>query len=262
MLHPLDIEALSSLATAAALTAPRMLVCLALAPLFTTGAQMPRTLRIGIALGLALPATGGVVHALQGAPHPLPMAPLILKEALIGLALGFVLAAPFWAIESAGALLDQQRGENAGQAVTPFSEGQASIMGSALKQALVVYLGSTGAIVAGYEMLLSSFEAWPVLSMTPDFSPDQRAQLIDRLSEMARLAVLFASPFVLALVVIDFSFGLLGVSAPSLQTYFAAMPIKSLGGLFVLFVYIRVLLSHGEGYFLRSLDFIQGLLGR
>jgi type III secretion protein T len=260
-MHPLDVEALTNLATAAALTLPRVMVCLAIAPLFNAGGQMPRTLRIAIALGLALPATGGVVQSLQGAPAMLAVAPLVLKESLLGLVLGLVLAGPFWAIESAGALLDQQRGENAGQAVTPFSEGQASIMGSALKQALMVYLGSTGAILAGYEILLSSFEAWPVLSMTPDFNPDQREQIVERFSETARLAILFASPFVLALVVIDFAFGLLGVSAPSLQTYFAAMPVKSLGGLFVLFVYLRTFLAHGEGHFLRSLDFLHGLFG-
>jgi type III secretion protein T len=257
--NPVDIEAIQNLLTGATLALPRIMVCLLLVPLFNTGGQMPRTLRIGIALGLALPVALGVAHGLQGRAALLPVPALVLKECVIGLVMGIALAAPFWAVESAGALLDQQRGENAGQAVTPFSEGQASVMGSTMKQTLVIWLAVTGGFGLFYELLLASFAAWPVLDFAPAFSPAQQAAIVERFGEMARLGVLYAAPFVMVLVVIDFGFALLGVTAPNLQTYFAAMPVKCLAGIGVLFIYVETLLRHGGGTYLRAIEFVRSL---
>lgn len=258
-MHPVDIEQLQNLLVGATLALPRTLVIMLLVPLFNTGSQMPRTLRVGIAIGLALPVALGVAEGLQGRAAALPVASLALKECVLGLAMGILLAAPFWTIESAGALLDQQRGENAGQAVTPFSEGQASIMGSAMKQALVIWLAVTGGYQAFYELLLHSYQAWPVLEFTPEFGAAKRELVMQGYGEFTRLAIIYAAPFVMVLLVIDFGFAMLGVTAPNLQTYFAAMPVKSLAGMFVLIVYFHMLLEHGGGYFRRALDGVRGL---
>jgi type III secretion protein T len=257
--HPVDIEQIQNLLVGATLALPRMLVIMLLVPLFNTGGQMPRTLRTGIAIGLMLPVALGVAGGLEGRVAALPVAALVLKECVIGLAMGILLAAPFWTIESAGALLDQQRGENAGQAATPFSEGQASIMGSAMKQALVIWLAVTGGYQVFYELLLQSYQAWPVLAFTPEFGSAAREQVLAGYGEFSRLAIVYAAPFVMVLLVIDFGFAMLGVTAPNLQTYFAAMPVKSLAGMFVLIVYFHTLLGHGGAYFLRALDGVRGL---
>ena len=258
-MHPLDLDAIQNLLMAATLAVPRTMVCLMLVPLFQSGSSVPRSIRIAIALGLSMPAWVGVVESVPGSWAQVPVGTLALKEVAVGLFMGIVLACPFWAIETAGALLDNQRGENAGQQATPFSEGNASLMGSALKQVLVLYLAATGGISLFYELLLTSYEAWPVLSLMPGFLKGDGAQILQRFNEMARLGILFAAPFVLVLVVIDFGFALLGVAATNLQTYFAAMPVKSLGGLFVLVVYLKILLDHGDGYFRRSVEFLQAV---
>jgi len=255
----LDLDALQNLLMAATLALPRTMVCLALVPLFQSGGAVPRTLRIGIALGLSLPACVGVAESVPGSWTHVPVLALALKEAALGLFMGIVLACPFWAIETAGALLDNQRGENAGQQATPFSEGNASLMGSALKQVLVIYLGATGGVSLFYQLLLTSYEAWPVLSLMPGFLKGDGTQILQRFNEMVRLGILFSAPFVLVLVVIDFGFALLGVAATNLQTYFAAMPVKSLGGLFVLLVYLERLLDHGDGYFRHAIEFLQSV---
>lgn len=245
---------------AATLGLPRLFVCLSVLPLFPSRV-FPRTFKIAIALGLGAPVSVGVYWQLQ-ASQAVALAPLVLKECVLGLMLGLVLAAPFWAIEAVGSLTDNQRGANAGQQVTPFAQSSDSVLGAALLQALVVVLTLSGTLVTLYGLLLLSFDTWPVLQLLPDLRVLAIDEAMRRFGEFLVKALLFSAPMLAIVLLVDMVFALMGIFAPQLQTYFAAFPIKSLAALLVLALYLTRLLSHGEGYVQQVIDQESRLLER
>jgi type III secretion protein T len=228
---------------ALALSMPRMIVCTYVLPPFYSN-SMPRTMRILIAAGMSLPVLINVGFAMGRINDVPSLVMIVAKESVIGLFLGFALSTPYWAVDAVGALFDNQRGANAGQQMTPFAIPDLSQMGAALRMAFIVFMVSSGAINTMYELLLSSYEAWPVMVMTPDFSGIKAELMIGRFSEMAQMSVLYAAPVLVLLLLVDLAFAIVGIFAPQLPTYFAAMPVKSIVGVLILIVYSEVLMTN------------------
>jgi type III secretion protein T len=249
-----DLRLLENYLLATALGVPRVLVVFWWVQIFGSSI-FPKTLRLGIAIGFSIPIMASVAPSLGHVATEVPIVVLILKELFLGLLLGYALCAPFWAIESVGALFDQQRGANAAQMVTPFATPDLSFIGSLLRFALIAFLIATGGLTPLYELLLMSFDAWPVLSLVPDFGGFGPHEMFDRFSEVARLSLLYAAPILVVLGLIDLGFAIINVFAQQLPTYFAAMPVKSLVGIFILALYINVLLQHGSEYFSYAIGF-------
>lgn len=252
MVTPL-VDQLPVALTALLLCMPRPLMFMFMTTLFP---QMvfPRTLKIAIAAGLSAPVAFGVFHELLLRPAQVDVAALVLKECVLGLLIGAAMAGPFWAMQSVGALIDNQRGANAGAQMTPFSQADASLIGSALQQALVVVLAASGVLVLLYQLLLQSYEAWPVLRIAPDLTPYGFDLATWRFDEWMSRTLLYAAPILAVILLVDFAFAIITLFAPQLQTYFAAIPIKSLAAIAVLAVYVFVLLSHGEDFFRETLQ--------
>jgi type III secretion protein T len=191
----------------------------------------------------------GLYHQLAPQPMPPDLVALVIKECVLGLLIALPVACPFWAISAVGVLTDNQRGANAAQQVTPFSHADASLLGAGLLQALVVTLCASGAFKAIYELLLQSFEVWPVLQLVPDSAQFGWEMSVARFDEFLVKTLLYAAPLIAIVLLVDFAFALMSVFAPQLQTYFAAMPVKSLAAISLLSVYLFVLIAHGEDYF-------------
>jgi type III secretion protein T len=253
MLAVAEVNAIRDGLLALALALPRMLVCMLLVPVFSSGV-LPRTIRIALALAFTLPVAVGIAHSPVEIGAPIAVIALIVKEGAVGVMLGLVLAAPFWAMDSVGALLDIQRGANTAQQLTPFAQGDASLIGTALQQALIAFLAVTGGISALYQLLLTSYQAWPVLSLAPHFVGVTAERFIGVFAELCELTLLYAMPILSVLILIDFCFALVGLFATQLQVYVAAMPVKSIVGLFVLALYLGILLDHGSHYFNKAVD--------
>jgi type III secretion protein T len=232
---------------AIALSIPRMMVCMYIVPVFYAN-TLSRTLRVFIAAGLCLPVLVNV-GLTMGRMNDVPsIVMLIVKESVIGLFLGFALTMPFWAIDSVGALFDNQRGANAGQQSTPFSIPDLSQMGAALRMAFIVFSVTSGALGSMYDLLLHSYEAWPVMSLVPNFSGIKAELMIGRFSEMCQMSVLYAAPVLALLLLVDLAFAIVGIFAPQLPTYFASMPVKSMVGVLILIVYSAVLMQNAGHY--------------
>ena len=233
---------------ATALSVPRVLVFMFIVTLFPS-VTYPRMLRVAIAIGLSAPVAYGVFHTLAVQPQHAGVAALVLKECVLGLLLATPVAAPFWVLQSVGALIDNQRGANASAQLTPFSQADSSVIGSALQQTLTVVLASTGVLVGLYQVLLQSFETWPVLDLAPDLARFGFDIAVQGFDDWVTKAVLYASPVIAVILLVDFAFALITLFAPQLQAYFASMPIKSLCAIAVLAVYLSVLMSHADDHY-------------
>ena len=93
-----------------------------------------------IVMVLALLPAPGIHAALAGQdPSAIMLGALMIKEVVLGLLLGVLLAMPFWMFESVGALLDNQRGALAGGQLNPSLGPDATPIGHMFKQ-LAIYL--------------------------------------------------------------------------------------------------------------------------
>jgi type III secretion protein T len=74
------------------------------------------------------------------------------------------------------------------------------------------------------------------------------------------LAVLLASPMLIALFVSELGLGLINRFAPQLNVFFLSMPIKSAVGMLVLIFYMQYLLAFiGDG-FIHRMDIVNMLM--
>lgn len=248
MTGPAFTEQVPAVLMAITFCTPRVLVFLYFSTLFPS-MMFPRPLLIPIAIGLAAPSALGVYHQTALAPQQVDVAAVLLKECVLGLVLAVPIAGPMWALQSVGSLIDSQRGANAAQQLTPFSQADASLLGSALTQALIVVLAGSGILALIYLLLLQSYEVWPVLQLAPDLRLFGFDGAVVNFDNWISRALLLAFPVLGVILLVDFAFALVSVFAPQLQAYFASMPVKSLAAIAVLAVYTHLLVSHGESYF-------------
>jgi type III secretion protein T len=259
MIGTLEVAQLQHLLLACVLALPRMMVCMFLVPVFG-GWVVPRAMRIPLALALALPVLFRLSQQIDASCTGFAVAALVAKETFLGLVLGTVLSLPFWAIMQVGTLLDQQRGAQNSAEMTPMGHAGHSPIGAALQQAMIVLLAVNDGLTPLYQLLLDSYQAWPVMSSAPNLSGVDAATLFACFSEFTRLALLYAAPVLGSMLLIDFAFALIGLAAPSLPTYFAAMPVKSVIGMYIVAAYLWTLIDHSGAYLGRAIDFAQGLM--
>jgi len=251
---------LHHLLLAVALTLPRTAVVLAILPGFGAG-TLGVMLRAAVAFGMSLPAMLPTYHFVQE-HHAgvMLLTALGIKEALIGLVLGILLSAPMWALQSVGSIVDMQRSPIQIQNGNASIDRDASALGGLILQAMVVMMIHAGLLAALARVLLESYAAWPVGSLGPPFGSVPQAVLVARFAELMWQIVVYGAPIILPLLLIDLGMAIVGAFAPGLQVSFAASPIKSLVGMFVLLVYWATLAHYAGGDFARALDLIPSLL--
>lgn len=256
---PIDIK---TLLVALALITPRAFVCLAILPGFGT-----RTLvgvaRNAVAIAIALPAVVPTYLAVQAAPPDLVMAMVLaFKEGALGVLIGTLLAIPIWVVQSCGSFIDLQRTPVLTQNLNVSQDQDASALGALLLQAAVLVMIEAGLYLAMTRTLLDSYAAWPVVSLVPPLEQAQMVEVVRRFGDFMASVVVYATPVLIPLLLIELAFALLGVFAPSMQVSPAASPVKSLVGLFVLLVYWGAWSHYIGGDFSRQLDLIRSLYQR
>lgn len=212
----------------------RIAAFLLLAPPFSHKA-VPGQVKALLAVGLAL-----AVQPRLGAAAPTGTAAFVLDlvlQAVVGAALGFLVALVFAAVESAGGLVDLFGGFQMATAFDPLSLTNGATFSRLyqwLALALLVVSGGHQVVLAG---LVRSFDVLP-LGTAPD-----AAALAHTASQgvtgMVVAALQIAGPLLVVLFLADVGLGLLTRVAPALNAFAMGFPLKvlltiSLGGMAVL----------------------------
>ena len=235
---------------------PRMLAIFALLPIFARGI-MPGLLRASIAGALVLPAamhlvpeTAGVLKADQlDAPR---LVGLVLKEGIIGMMVGYLLAIPFWAMEGVGFLIDNQRGASIAATINPLTGHDTSPLGILLNQAFIVFFFATGGFSLFLDVVYGSYSVFPVFAALPAFDAGAPAAALQMLDGMVRMALLMAAPVMIAMFLAEVGLAFVSRFAPQLQVFFLAMPIKSALAMLMLAIYASTLFDY-------ALDRVRGM---
>src|SRR6185369_16680209 len=116
----------------------RPIAAMLILPVFTR-LGLTGILRAGIALALSLPLVahlGSDLPALRSMSAAMLLA-MILKETVIGFLRGLLFGIPFWAVQSAGDIIDTQRGSSIAYMTDPTALAEVSIIGTLLELMMV-----------------------------------------------------------------------------------------------------------------------------
>ncbi len=233
---------------AASVGMPRLFILCMIAPFFgsaVVSGQLRTALVAAIYLLLhplvqsqmpaELPATGYEV-ALMGL--------LVGKEIILGFFLGWLAGIPFWAAQSGGFFIDNQRGASMAEGSDALSGEQTSPTGILFLQGIIYLFFVSGSFLAFLGLVYSTYLIWPVMDFFPHINWPTAMLFAGQAGWLMLYMLLLAGPVIVACLLIDVSLGLVNRFASQLNVYILAMPIKSGVASFILLVYFGMLGSN------------------
>jgi type III secretion protein T len=228
-----NINMLMSALLALGLSLPRIMFSLRSLPFFFAQTN-PMRVRMAVSFAMALPVWILVYSQLQ--QRPLAMIEIvwfISKEVLIGMIIGLLISMPFWILQNMGTIIDVQKG-NSMFPGSPGSDPDALPTGEFIKRFGVVIFMQMGIFANIFNSLMDSYLIWPVMNPIPPIDSMRFELIIDRFNAMMVSTVLYSSPIVIVLLLVEFSFGLLSIYASQIQVTSTTPAIKSLLALLIL----------------------------
>ncbi len=221
----LDGLGLSFAGLAAAI--PRLAVAFTVLPLLT-GEIVPPMVRNVFAFAMALTLYPMILGTLDaGALDALSLAPLILREAALGLAIGWLFGIVFWALEGAGELIDAKIGSTTAQIVDPILGHQTTLTATFLSRLAAYLFVSVGGLSVFLGVLLRSYAVWPVDAALPTLNPGAQTLFVARFSDLLSMTLLLAAPVLVVLSLVEFGFGLVNRFAERLNVFAVSMAVKA-----------------------------------
>lgn len=223
----MPVDQIGDFTLSLALTLPRIAASFLILPLMTSE-TVPAMVRNAFFVSLALIAYPIAAAAMPENTVGAPAWPfVIVKELFLGLVLGFSFGAVFWAVGAAGGIIDTQIGANFANSLDPIQGHQTSFTGLLFSQLATWLFMASGAFLVFIELLLTSYQVWPVASFVPTLKPLASMYFIGELRYLMSAALLFAAPALVTMSLIDLSFGLVNRYAQQLNVFSLTMPIKA-----------------------------------
>lgn len=243
-----------------ALIMARVMAIVVLTP-WLGGKNAPPEVKMGLGVTLAMVLWPTVLASATG---DVPLTPygfilMMMKEAFIGLVIGFVSAEIFYTVEMSGQFIDLLRGANQIQVQVPELSERSSAFGTLQFQLLLALFLGLDLHPIFIEALFDSFAKIPINEM-----PGMGAGFDVFLERMIRLsadillaAVTITMPVAIVCLIVETAFGLLNRVAPQINAYFMAMPAKVVSGVMIYFLAISMILDkmiQHAGYMLGQLQ--------
>lgn len=232
----------------------RLFPIIALAPFFGSKV-LPHPVKV--VLGLAL-FTIFLPQLTSSVKQPLDFNYMLLvymmKELFIGFIMGFFISIPFNIVQSAGIIIDHQRGGASMMVNDPTIQNQSSPLGTLFNLIFIYIFYLMNGPFLVIEIIAKSYSILP-----PDqffnanfFSLSQPfwQEVVGLLGKVMILGTQLATPALLIILMTDVFLGIANRLAPQVQITFLGMPLKSLLGLTIVFIGWQILTAQflSEGY--------------
>ena len=238
---------------AATVGMPRIFVLCLIAPFFgsaVVSGQLRTALVFSIYLMLHPLVQSQMPTALPASAGELALLGLLLaKEIFLGLLLGWIAGIPFWAAQSGGFFIDNQRGASMAEGSDALSGEQTSPVGILFLQGTMYLFFASGAFLTFLGLVYSSYLIWPVASLLPGISRATAMLFAEQTGWLMLYMLLLAGPIAIACLLIDISLGLVNRFASQLNVYVLAMPIKSGLAAFILLIYFGMLANNAPAMY-------------
>ncbi len=174
---------------------------------------------------------------------------VIIKEFLVGMALGFVSYLIFTAVYLAGQIIDTKIGFGMVNILDPVSNIQVPVTANLyFTVSMLVFL-----MLKGHHMLIKalcdSFYLIPIGKAV--WTDGLTAQVARTFSDVFILGLKISAPIIATILVTDVALGIISRTVPQINVFFVGMPVKILLGMVVmiltipLFIYIVEMIING-----------------
>ena len=216
---------------------------------------------VRIRLGLALILTMLVAPLLPTMPVYDGLSPevfmLVLQQLLIGTVLGFMVQLLFQVFVVAGQLVSSQMGLGFASISDPANGVSVVVLSQLyLMIVMMLFLAMDGHLVM-IDVIVASFQVMPVGEVMPGAV---LWQVVSAASWMFAGALLLALPAVIALLIVNFAFGIMTKAAPQLNIFAIGFPFTMLFGLFITWVSLAGFLGQYQQLAEQLLSFLSRLL--
>lgn len=210
-----------------------------------TSSTVPRPARAAVVLVLAIIPTGiNLAYVDSFDRQPETYAVYVAKETAFGFILGYLVGWLFWAVQAAGALIDNQRGSAMASSIDPLQGHETSLLGIAFSQVFITYLFITGGALSIIGLLYRSFAIWPATRGLPLIDDKFPKLILGVMDYAVEFVVVVAGPIVAIMFLAEFALAMISRFAPQIQVFILAMPIKSGLAMLVLVFYFHTLLPY------------------
>jgi len=166
---------------------------------------------------------------------------LIIREAFLGVFLGFLARMIFMGIEMAGQILSFSIGLSAAQLVNPsFGESSSVMEQFEIVLGTLIFLGINGHHIF-FEALFRSFQFAPVGILS--FKITAINSITVMAQEVLGIAVRLAGPMIAVVLFLNIALGVIGRAVPQINVFVISFPVNILVGLFIFMVSIPLLLT-------------------
>lgn len=210
---------------------------------------IPNQFKIGLAFIMAVISFQHVPVQVQ-IPMDLTFILYVIKEALVGVILGYICELMFVAVQVAGGLIDMQMGLAMANVIDPRTGTYVPITGNFKNILAVLFFFS----INGHHMLIrgimNSYQAIPLDTMWAAFGSEQvMMTAVIVFQNMFLSAFMMAAPIVVALFLVDIALGIIAKSVPQFNIFVVGLPIKLLAGFLLLIVVMPAFLLTLNGLF-------------
>jgi type III secretion protein T len=206
----------------------------------TTRLGLPEMLRAVTIIALILPILEPLSAEIkkQVSVTPFFFAFICLKEALVGTILGIVLGIPFWALETAGNILDFVRQAPDAQLQDPQGATESSITGTLFSIFIIFLFVSVGGLRIIADIIYSSYETWPILQVLPDIKADALMKFVALLDKLFRSALVLAAPILIIVVLAFFILIVIARYVPQINVFDMSMSFRNVAFFLMLPIYL------------------------
>jgi len=215
----------------------RIAPIVAMIPFF--GSKVPAPIKMGLLVALTFVMLPHIVTTSQTmVGFNLEFTLLCVKELFIGIILSFFASIPFYMAESAGIIIDFQRGSSALQVTDPSTQEQTSDIGVLYNYVLIVIFYEVSGPFYFFNALFDSYiivppDKWLAIAFFNFHHPFWK-EIWTLVSSVFAVGIQLAAPSILAILMTEMFLGIANRLAPQVQIVFLGMSLKSLVGLAVL----------------------------
>lgn len=182
---------------------------------------------------------------------------IILQQSLIGIAIGFVTVLLIQTFVIAGQIIAMQTSLGFAAMADPSSGQTSPVIGQIyILLGTLVYLSVNGHLFM-IETIVKSFETLPVAST--GLLAVQYKTIAAWLSTMFGAALSMSLSAIVAMLVINFSFGVMTKAAPQLNVFSLGFAVGMMSGLFIIYLSLESFLFHFNAHWTRAANLICSL---
>jgi len=206
-----------------------------IAPVF--GARgVPAMVKMGLAVSISVVLFPIVMAQAPVIPEGMfPFVGILVKEILLGLALGFIINLITTVMQGAGQLIDFQIGFIMGNTIDPINGMQSPLTGSFLMILTTMLLLATNSHHYIIAALVKSYEFLPINPAALNYGV---AYIIEITGKVLSLSLQIAMPVFGAIFLVDVGVGLLSKTVPQLNLFSVIFPVKIIFGIILIFLMI------------------------